>query len=85
MSDAMDVDIPVNFHAGNFELAQTNDLTLAFVLWSLARARSQADINMNAIIRSQMYDFRPLLKLRKYNEVAEKVLERISLCEYIPY
>ena len=90
MTDTMDVDVPVNVPAHNFELAQTDDSVLAFVLWCLAdgatsRSESHTSISFNTIESLKMYDLRPLLLSCKYDEVVDRVLERISIGEYIPY
>jgi len=74
------------FIRANCELAQTDDYTLAVVLYFLANAAPDRSVTVevNNIKKLNMVDLRPQLALGHYAAVAHSVLERISSSESIP-
>jgi hypothetical protein len=77
------MDLPSNVTQSDLNLAQTDDLYLASVLYKLTITRVDT-VNFGAILEHNMHYLRPLLKSGKYDEVVKKVLQRISPSECIP-
>jgi hypothetical protein len=86
----MDVDDPNVHYVKPFllhsrEVAQTDDLTLAFLLQHLGDSvpNRLIDVPPEEIKRLNMVDLRPLLASGNYADVAHTVLERLSSGESI--
>ena len=87
----MDVDDPnlryvSPYLTHNLTLAQTDDVTLAHVLYFLAQAvpDHSVAVNIKCIENLKMLDLRPLLVAGQYDKVARTVLERLSTSESLP-
>ncbi len=90
MDNAMDVDDPNIHYVTPYlfsirELAQTDDVTLAYVLQHLADAvpNRSIDVPLQDVKNLNMVDLRPLLASGNFDDVAHTVLERLSSSESI--
>jgi hypothetical protein len=90
MDNTMDVDDPnvqyvTPFLLSNREVAQTDDLTLAYLLQHLGDSvpNRSIDVPLEEIKRLNMVDLRPLLASSNFDDVARTVLERLSSGESI--
>jgi len=89
MHNAMDVDDP-NLHyvtpflLSNRELAQTDDLSLAHLLYHLGDSvpTRSIDVSLEEIKRLNMVDLRPLLASGNFDDVAHTVLERLPVSPF---
>ena len=86
----MDVDDPNVHYVNPFllnirELAQTDDLVLAFLLKHLGDSvpNRSIDVPLEEIKRLNIVDLRPLLASGNFDDVARTVLQRLSSGESI--